>query len=428
MEAAERPRLPESSSGTQSKQPPHLRKTSKMSHHAWTSMAEQEAGASPSVKGRTGPIQVSTREIQLSRSLEERGTGVQMSGKGPEGPVFPKQCSEEGRKGNALWYRLEEAELSIVTSQGEIHPSDSPADSERKREMTDRTWPWVQIYNFGRQQSWEREAAGGSREMTEAPRGALRWQISRSDSESSSGAESRQVNRLTLNSPGEESKAEILNWLDFSAGKENGETESQEAEEQTSGNPAMVTGEMVAGLPWPARAPNGCHVGGERKPEESESIKVDKGLEIKRPTVLSLDLVSPQTRKPSKQTCSPSLAVKEDEGLCGQLGFDSRSPVEDLQSPETETRPMETSSESSPSTVVMLLCSSHASSQASGETAQGDEPLLPPQQRKRTTQQEEEKALKVADVKKTFEKRKPAAKKVASPARKASLSGQKRTP
>lgn len=424
MEAAERPHLPVSSSRTQSKQPPHLQKTSQMSHDAWASMAEQEAGASPSVKGTTGSLRVSTREIQLSQSLEERGTGEQMCGKGPEGPgmmqVFPKQCSEEGRKRNALLYRLEEAELSIVTSQGEFHPSDSPVASERKREMTDCPWPWVQIYNFGRQQSWEREAAGGSREMTEAPREALRWQISRSDSESSSGAESRQVNRLMLNSPGEESKAGILNWLDFSAGKENGETESQEAEEQTSGSPAMVIEEMVAGLPWPARAPNCCHIGGEGKPEESERIKVDKGLEIKRSTVLSLDLVSPQTRKPSKQTCSPSLAVKEDEGLCGQLGFDSCSPVENLQSPETEARPMETS-ESSPSMVVMLLCPSRASGQASGETAWGDEPVLPPQQRKRTMQQEEEKSLKVADVKKTFEKRKPAAKKVASPARKGEI-------
>lgn len=426
MEAAERPHLPESSSSSraQSKQPPHLQKTSKMSHDAWASMAEQEAGASPSVKGTTGSIQVSTRKIQLSPSVEERGTGEQMCGKGPEGlgamQVFPKQCSEEGRKGNALLYRLEEAELSIVTSQGEFHPSDSPAASERKGEMTDRPWPWVQIYNFGRQQSWEGEAAGGSKEMTEAPRRALRWQISRSDSESSSGAESRQVNRLTLNSPGEESKAGILNWLDFSAGKENGETESQEAEEQTSGNSAMVIEEMVAGLPWPARAPNGCHVGGEGKPEQSERFKVDKGLEIKRSTVLSLDLVSPQTRKPSKQTCSPSLAVKEDEGLCGQLGSDSCSPVETLQSPETEARPMETS-ESSPSMVGMVPCPSRASSQASGETAREDDPVLPPQQRKRTTQQEEEKSLKVADVKKTFEKRKPAAEKVASPARKGEI-------
>lgn len=428
MEAAERPHLPERSSGIQSRRPPHLQKTSKMSHDAWASMAEQEAGASPSARGTTGCTQVSTREIQLNRSLEERGAGAQMCGKGPEGPgamqVFPKQCSEEGRKENALFYRLEEAKLSIVTSQGEFHPSDSPAASER--EMTDHSWPWVQIHHFGRQQSWEREAAGGSREMTNAPRGALRRQISRSDSESSSGAEGRQINRLMVNSPAEESQAGIPSWLEFSAGKENGETEnspgqrSQKAEEETSGNPAMVIEEMADGPPWPARAPNGCHVGEEGKPEKSESIKVDKGLQIKRSTVLSLDLVSPQTRKPPKQTCSPSLAVKEDERLGGQLGFDPCSPVESLQSPETEVRPRGTS-KSSPSLVVMLLCPSHATSegcQTSGETAQGDQPVLPPQQRKRTMQQEEEKSVKVSDVKKTFEKRKPAAEKAASPARK----------
>uniref|UniRef100_A0A8C5RC25 Coronin n=1 Tax=Laticauda laticaudata TaxID=8630 RepID=A0A8C5RC25_LATLA len=434
MEAAEQPHLPEGSSGTQSKQSPHLRKTSTMSHDAWAPMAEQEAGEIPWARGTMDRFQVSTREMQLNRRLEESGTGAQVCGKGPEGPgvmqVFPKQCSEEGRKVNALLYRLEEAELSIVTSQGEFHPSDSPVASERKREMTDHSWPWVQIYNFGCQQSWEREAAGGSREMIDAPWGPLRRQISRSDSESSSCVESRQVNRLMLNSPAEESKAGILNWLDFSAGKETGETEispgrrSQEAEEQTSGDPAMVIEERVDGLPWPARAPNGCHLGEERKLEEPESVKVDKkGLEIRRSTVLSLDLVSPQTRKPSKWISSPSLESKEDEGLCGQLGFDPCSPVESLQSPETEARPLGTS-KSSPSMVVMLQCPSRASSkgcQASGETARGDKPVLPPQQRKRTTQQEEEKPLKVADVKKTFEKQKPAAEKAASPARKETM-------
>ncbi|XP_026541293.1 coronin-1C [Notechis scutatus] len=434
MEAAERPHLPEGSGGTQSQQPPHLRKTSKMSRDAWAPMAEQEAGEIPWARGTTDRFQVSTREMQLNRSLEESGTGAQVCGKGPEEPgamqVFPKQCSEEGRKVNALLYRLEEAKLSIVTSQGESHPSDSPVASERKREMTDRTWPWAQIYNFGCQQSWEREAADGSRETIDAPRGPLRRQISRSDSESSGCAESRHVNRLVLNSPAEESKAGILNWLDFSAGEETGETEispgrrSQEAEEQTSGDPAMVIEGRGDGLPWPARAPNGCHLGEERKLEEPESVKVDKkGLEIRRSTVLSLDLVSPQTRKPSKWTSSPSLESEEDEGLCGQLGFDLCSPVESLQSPETEARPLGIS-KSSPSMVVMLRCPSRASSegcQASGETAWGDKPVLPLQQRKRTMQQEEEKPLKVADVKKTFEKQKPAAEKAASPARKGEM-------
>lgn len=422
MEAAERAHLLESSKRTQSKQPPHLRKTSEMPRNAWASMVEQEAGDSHPARGTTGCIQVSTREVQLNRSPEERGAGAHLCGKGPEGPgamqVFPKQCSGGGRKVNALLYWLEEAELSIVTTQGGFHPSGSPA-SERKREMTDRGWPSVHIHNFGRQQSWEREAAGGSREMTDAPQGALRRQISRSDSEGS-GAENRQVNRLVLNSPGEENKAGIFRWLDFSAGKENGEREnspvrrSQEAEEKTPSNPEVVIEETLGGLPWP---PNSCQLEEER-PGERQSVKVDESLEIKRPTLLSLNLVSPQTRKPFKQACQLSLEIKEEEGLCGQLGLDSCSPVESLQSPETKGRPLETS-KPSPSMLVMLLGPSQASSescQASGETARGDEPVV--QQRKGTKQEEEEKSLKVADVKKTFEKRKLAAEKAASPARK----------
>ncbi|KAL7986579.1 hypothetical protein Chor_012862 [Crotalus horridus] len=428
MEAAERPHLLESSKRTQSKQPSHLRKTSEMPHNAWASMAEQEAGDSCPARGTTDCIQVSTREIQLNRSPEEGGAGAHLWGKGPEGPgamqVFPKKClEEEGRKVNALLYWLEEAELCIVTTQGGFHPSDSPA-SERKREMTDCSWPLVHIYNFGRQQSWEREVTGGSREMTDAPQGVLQRQISRSDSEGS-GTENRQVNRLMLNSPGEENKAGILSWLDFSAGKENGERENspvrrnQEPEEETPRSPGVVIEETAGGLPWP---PNSCHVG-EEKPGEFQSVTEDKSLEIKRSTLLSLDLVSAQTRKPFKQACKPSLKVKEDEGLCGQLGFDSCSPVESLQNPETKGRPMETS-KSSPSMLEMLLCPSQASGescQASGEAAWGDEPVVPLQQRKGTKQQEEEKSLKVADVKKTFEKRKPAAEKAASPARKGEI-------
>ncbi|KAM6423019.1 coronin-1C isoform 1-T1 [Liasis olivaceus] len=431
--------LLESSRMTERKQPPHIRRTSKMRHDARASTAEQEAGESHQAAGRAGCVHVSAREIQLNRSPGERGTagwlakpdwgalGAQM-GQGAM-QVFPKLCSEEGRKVTALLYRLEEAELSIVTTQGEFHPFGFPA-SERKREMTDHSWPLIQINNFGRQQSLEREAAGGSRDMTSALQGTLRQQITRSDSESST--ESRHVNKLMLNSPGDENKAGILSWLDFSEGRHNGETGNppvqsrQEMEEQAPSDPGAVTEPTADGLPWPAGAPNGCHAGlrgEEEKPEASESNKVGEALEMKRSTALSLALAFPQARKPSKQIHSKSPDSEEDAGFCNQPGFDSSSPVDSLQSPETEAPLVETS-KSTPSMVVMLRSPSRASSegcQTPGETVWEDEHVLSQQQRKRAKKQEEERSLKVADVKKTFEKRKPVAEKAASPARKETM-------
>ncbi|XP_066465685.1 coronin-1C isoform X1 [Tiliqua scincoides] len=448
--------LLDSTSMTKRKDTSHTRSTTKVECDDYTLLPEKQtepetADGSRSV-GMDCGVHVSTRDVHLSMSgacersegekgaevscSQERAT-VQVQEKGPESQVslqvFRRQQSEEakGRKVSALLYRLEETELSITTREGEIHPSDFP-ESERKREMTEHGWPLAQINNLSQQENFEREAARGSPSMINTFQGTLRRQITRSDSESS--AEGRQVNRLMLNSPGEDNGAGALGWFE-SEKPRNGEMERSPSplQREQEGRGLLLTlpethgggfGELVDGTSGSPNVPHSCHVlqtGAGDMMEAAGGDKVTKGLEIKMSTALSLALVAGEAEKCTRGDDGQSPQSGEDPGVCDEMGSDSDSQASCLLTPERETQPAEVAK---PTTAMVVTLQSPSRdpkeggpSQAAGEEPPGDTDCTLQAKRKK----DDEKALKVADVKKTFEKQKPAAEKRAPPAKKETM-------
>nr|XP_034990315.1 coronin-1C isoform X2 [Zootoca vivipara] len=408
----------------------------------------------------TGPrdracgVHVSTRHLQMKRaSGEAASTGqlagepllsaphmaMQAHGKGLESPasmqVLQRPSSEdaEGRKTKALLYRLEESKHSITTQEGETHPFNF-LESERKREMTVCSRPLVQINNFGSQESLGREAVRA--DMTSTFQGVLRRQLTRSDSESS--AENRQVNKLMLNSPGEETKAGFLSSLDSPEEPRNGEMEGPPLQNHgETGGPliALPSGQsgvhlqMASCASWPERAAIGCsHVtltgGGEEAREVRGSDKGAKDLEIKLLAASNLALVWGEAERHPGESSSQSRKSGEDLGACNELGFESSSQAGGFPSPGKEA---EAAENLKPTAVmgVTLQNPSHETSESGRSKTTGEKH---PEnggccrlQEQRKTKQEDEKALRVADMKKTFEKRKLAGEKAAPPARKETM-------
>ncbi|KAJ6656646.1 hypothetical protein lerEdw1_003533 [Lerista edwardsae] len=437
---------------TKRKDASHTRKTAKVKCDDYALLPDKQTECenterSVSEDAECG-VHVSTTDLHLSRGACEgsaRGQGAEEESCSPERTapqvqekstesqvslqVFQRQQSEEAkdRKVSALLYRLEETELSIMTREGETHPLDFP-ESERKGEMTVSGWPPAQTNNLCHQESLEREAARGSPSMINTFQGTLRRQITRSDSESS--AEGRQVNRLMLNSPSEEHKASPLGWFE-SEEPRNGEMERPPSplQRDPERRGLLVTvpdvcgadfGELVDWAPGPQSAPGRCHIVQTAAEETAGGDKVAEGLEIKTSTALSLDLVAGEDSKCAREEDGQSPQSGEDLSVCSETGSDSDSQASSLPTPERETQPAEATKPTT-AMVVTLLSPSRDPKEGSPSQAAGDEPpedMDCTQQTKRKRLRDDEKALKVADVKKTFEKQKSVAEKTAPPARK----------
>ncbi|XP_077165225.1 coronin-1C isoform X2 [Paroedura picta] len=445
---------------TKRKAASHTRKTSKMKGDDYVFLTEKhmehetaerstsvDADCSSQVSSNTQTSgEASARDTKgwMAEPLNTaQGTATQAHENEIPSLVFKRQHSEEteGRKVSALLYRLEETKLSIITREGEIHPFEQTNDfpkPERKREMTGHSWPPTQVNNCGHWESFESKFAGGSTNMINAYQGTLRRQITRSDSESS--VENRQINRLTLNSPGEENRASPLNWVDSTEPK-NGEMDFPPAQskQETGGQLATVPSNQRGNFTQPAdcvsgpdSAPDFCHVvltGAEDSVEETaDSDKVAKGLEIKMSAALNFALVSGEAEMCLRQSDCHFPERGEDLVVCDEMGAVSNSSSHTgcLQTPATELPP----GESPKATAAMLLTlinrpnddtKEGVPSQVAGEEPAEDANTILEGQRKKARSQEDEKALKVADVKKTFEKRKPEAEKATPPARKETM-------
>lgn len=431
----------------------HTRKTAKVKCDDYALLPDKQTECENTERSMSevtdGGIHVSTRDLHLSRGVCEesaRGRGAeescsperttpQVQEKSTESQVslqvFQRQQSEEAkdRKVSALLYRLEETELSITTREGETHPLDFP-ESERKGEMTAPGWPPAQTNNLCHQESFEREAAHESLSMINTLQGTLRRQITRSDSESS--AEGRQVNRLMLNSPSEEHKASILGWFEPEKPR-NGEMERPPSPLQGDPErrgllvpvPDPFGGDFTELVDWasgPQSASEICHSVQTGAEETARGNKVAEGLEIKMSSALSLDLVAGEDNKCAPEDDSQSPHSGEDLGVCNETGSDSDSQASSLLTPERETQSAEATKPTTAMVVTLLSPSrdpeEDSLSQAAGEEAPDGTDCSLQTKRKRVRKKDDEKALKVADVKKTFEKQKPAAEKTAPPARK----------
>lgn len=440
---------------------PHARKTSKMKGDDYVSLTEKQMECEPAERSTSGETdcstEVSSRNIETSGGPGERDTkgwkaepsyaaqGMGTRARGNEVPslVLKRQHSEEtgGRKVSALLYRVEETKLSITTQEGEIHPFKQTTDfpkPERKREMTGHSWPPTHVKNFGPWESFEREVAGGSANMINTFQGTLQRQRTQSDSEGS--VENRQVNKLTLNSPGDEDEAGPLSWVD-SKGPRNGEMDFPpgQSKEEAGGQPATVPSNPRGDFTRLADCVSGpdstecCHVvltGAEESAEETaDSDKVAKGLEIKVSAAFNFALVSGEAEKHLRRSDSRSPeSGEEDLGACDEMGpvSDSNSPTGCLQTPATELQPAEGPKPTAAMLVTLLNppkedTKEGAPSKAAGELPAEDVDTILQGQREKARSQEDEKALKVADVKKTFEKRKPEGEKATPPARKGEM-------
>lgn len=406
-------------------------------------------------------VHVFSRSVQLSRGVQKREwTMEEPCSKRPAASQaweveevrlqeFKRQNSKgaEGRKVSALLYRLEETGLSITTQEGEIHPFEQAQDfpePKREKEMSEQNWLSARINNFDHQESFEREAAGGSTDRINTFQGTLR-QIMRSDSESS--IESRQVNKLSLNSPGDKHVSVALTWLDDAVEPRNGDMD----------NPALQSKQEMGGqlltLPdrqdtdfrqlvdcdfWPESSPDSCPValmGAEETTETADSDKVAEGLEIKVSALLNFALISEEAEKHSREDDSRYLETGKGVVACDKRESVSPSNSEPgclpLPIPVAEVQPAESlkSTTTVMSVTLLSLCKNAKEGDAfragTGRSAKeellGDRNCPSHEQSKRLKKQEDEKALKVADVKKTFEKQKLAAEKAMPPARKGEM-------
>uniref|UniRef100_A0ACB8FZT1 Uncharacterized protein n=1 Tax=Sphaerodactylus townsendi TaxID=933632 RepID=A0ACB8FZT1_9SAUR len=427
---------------TGKKASPHTRKTSKMKCDDYVFLTEKqikhETAENITSVGTDCSLQVSSKNVRMSRGVcekdpkgwnaeplcSEQCTATPAHNNKVSSPMFKRQHSEEtgSRKVSVLLYRLEETKLSITTREGGIHPSEQTNDfpePERKREMTGHSRLLTEMNNCAHQESFEGEAAGVSANMINNFQGMLQRQITRSDSESS--VENRQVNKLTLNSPGDENKSSALGWFD-SKEPRNGEMDfpPMQSKEEIGGQLATFPSneggsftQLVDYASRPDSAPDGCHVSAK---ETADNEKGANGLEIKVSAELQFASVSEEAEKHSRQndSCAPERGVGDEMRPASY----SNGHAGCLQTDVAESQPAESPQPTAPMLLELRDPPHEDATEGFPSTAPDVDRILQGQTEEAKSQ-EDEKALKVADVKKTFEKCKPAAEKAAPPARKA---------
>ncbi|CAM5162375.1 unnamed protein product [Eretmochelys imbricata] len=457
---------------------PLSNKTSKMKCEDYVLLSKKQVGYEGlglrtergEPKGTDYDVHVSTKKLQISRgvcerrtqglmaeeSCSEKRTVTKAGGKGMEGEVssevfemqFGQQClgdEAESRKVNAVVYRLEEAEINISSQEGEIHPF-VHMESEGKKEMTEYKLPLIQR-NASHQESYQgaEQAATGSANMINTFQGTLKKQISRSDSESS--IESRQVNKLTLNSPSEENKPSVQSRSDSRERKAMVMDYTLQSKEDRTVQSALGNTHTL----WESSDPGGNfrqtvnfssltessadHCPNGRTGEKDPAGKLDKdkqvvkSLEIMVSAISNCALVAGDSRENDSQVLHPDSGenlISEADSVVS----DSNSQQNSSKAPSTRLQ-TEGLAVSFSETVTMseVLQKPHNKTTSNKNQPEATFPdsatkitgeRIPKegsaqQEQKGEKNQEDEKVLKVADVKKTFERQKSTEGKASAP-------------
>ncbi|XP_074700424.1 uncharacterized protein LOC141931770 [Strix aluco] len=370
-------------------------------------------------------------------------------GRGEEGEAPPKVYKMEighrqvgtGRTVKPVVYRLEESEYRRLIEEAEAEPEEEWEAAEHKVPVIQESYPG------------DGKAASPSLNRLNSFQGVLRRQISRSDSESS--AESRQVNKLTLNSPSERNKPSVpirsdsfernAMLMDYILQSKQEATTSVSYVPRESSKAAESFRQAVSFTPRPDSAPDLCQNGqsseedSARKPEPDKQVA--KSLEKMVSAVANYASVARGTEKLSRHSSSQLLESRQQLGGEANAGIlDSYSQQKTPPAPPVRSHSKESLALSMSKTVAMTEALLEPRSDAvkpakeqwaaagveqltGGRTAGGGGSEEP--ERKGRKSQEDEKVLKVADAKKTFEKPKAAEGKAATPppsaARKAPL-------
>lgn len=364
---------------------------------------------------------------------------------GEEGEAPPKVYETEvghgragtGRTVRPVVYRLEESEYRRLIREAEAEPEEEWEAPEHKVPVAQEGYPGAG------------KVASPSPNRLNAFQGVLRRQLSRSDSES--GAESRQVNKLTLNSPSEGNKPSVpirsdsfernALLMDYILQSKQEATTSVPYVPRESSKAAESFGQAISFAPQPEGAPDLCQNGEEdpaRKPEPGKQVA--KSLERMVSAVANPTSVARDTEKLSRQSSSQLLGSREQLGGEGDAGMlDSYGQKKAPPAPPARSHSKESLALSMSKTVAMteaLLeprgeaakpakepwAAAGTEQRAGGRTAGGGGSEEP--ERKGRKSQEDEKVLKVADAKKTFEKAKPAEGKAATPPPSAARKGE----
>ncbi|XP_030439188.1 coronin-1C isoform X1 [Gopherus evgoodei] len=452
---------------------PPSSKTSKMKCEDYVLLSKKQVGYEglglqterDELKGTDYDVHVSTKKLQISRGVCERGTQGLMAeqsfskkrtvtkagGKGMEGEVssevfemqFGQRClgdEAESRKANTV-YRLEKAEINISSQEGTINPF-FHMEPEGRKEMTEYKLPLIRR-NASHQESYQgtEQAAAGSVNMINTFQGTLKKQISRSDSESS--IESRQVNKLTLNSPSEENKPSVQSRSDSREQKamvmdctlQSKETRTVQSASHTLWESNNLGGNFRQTVNFSSltesaadHCPNGQT--GEKDPagKLDKDKQVVKSLEIMVSAISDCALVAGDSRENDSQVLHPE-SGEDLRGEADSVVSDSNSQQNSSKAPSTRLQTGLALSFSETVTMSEVLQKPHDRATSSknqpeatfpdsatkviGERIPGGGPAQ--QEPKREENQEDEKVLKVADVKKTFERQKSAEGKVSAP-------------
>ncbi|XP_074868394.1 coronin-1C isoform X1 [Carettochelys insculpta] len=441
---------------------PLSRKTSKMKCEDDIFLSKTQVGYERGEpQGTDCDVHVSTKKLQINRGVHERGTkGLRAEescfkertvtkaggkGMGDEVPseVFEMQLQRcladeaEGRKANAIVFRLEEAEISISSQEGEISPSVHMVPEGGKK-TTEHTLPLIQRH-ASRQESYQgtESTASESVTMMDIFQGTLKKQISRSDSETS--IESRQVNKLTLNSPLEENKASIQSRSDnrerkatvmdcMLQSKEDRTMQSASHPLWESSNPNGIFRQTVNFSSLSESSADHCPSSqtGEKDPagKPNKDKQVVKSLEIMVSAISNCAPVAGDLRETDSWDLHPASGElhRSEEG---SVVFNSNRQKSSSEAPSTRLQAGLQVSGSETVTMSEVIQKTHnnwtiasknqpeSATKLTRESIPGGDPTQ--QEQKGEENQEDEKSLKVADVKKTFEKQKSSEGKASAP-------------
>lgn len=368
--------------------------------------------------------------------------------RGEEGEAPPKVYEMEvghgragtGRTVRPVVYRLEESEYRRLIEEAEAEP-------EEEWEVTEQKVPVIQESYPG-----EGKAASPSLSRLNAFQGVLRRQMSRSDSESS--AESRQVNKLTLNSPSEGNKPSVpirsdsfernAVLMDYILQSKQEATTSASYIPRESSKAAESCRQVLSFAPQPDSAPAPRQNGqsGEEDParKPGPDKQVAESLERMVSAVANYASVARDTGKLSRQSSSQLLESREqlggeaDAGMLDLYSQKKTPPAPPVRSHSKESLVLSMSKAVALSEALLEPCgdatraakepwaAGGAEQRTGGRTAGGGGSEEP--ERKGRKSQEDEKVLKVADAKKTFEKPKAAEGKAATPPPSAARKGE----
>ncbi|XP_075626273.1 coronin-1C isoform X1 [Balearica regulorum gibbericeps] len=336
-----------------------------------------------------------------------------------------------GRTVKPVVYRLEESEYRRLIEEAEAEPEEDWEVTEYKVPANQEGYPG------------DGKASSPSLNRFNTFQGVLRRQISRSDSESS--AESRQVNKLTLNPPLEGNKPSVpirsdsfernAMLMDYILQSKQEAITSVSYVPRESSKAAESFRQAVSFTHQPDGAPDLCQNGQTGEEDPARKLEPDKqvvkSLERMVSAVANYASVARDTEKLLRQSSSQLLENREQLGGEADAGLlDSNSQKKTPPTPPVRSHSKESLALSMNKTVAMTEALLEPRSDAAkpakeqwaaagaeqltgGRTAGGGGSEEP--ERKGRKSQEDEKVLKVADAKKTFEKSKPAEGKAATP-------------